>query len=314
MIYDRNIAALAAIDPAKILGGGMGLYPASQTYYVSRNMGDSGDGTTMRTAFKTIGEAIAKVNADYTEGTANANNKGRLRRIIVNEGWYSEVPLTLTASDVHLISVSPGNHDSTVLYGSLTAGQYDIGATGPALTITGSNCTIENMGFFTYSTSYPSLQIGALSGAEYGTKIINCSFVRDVDNGAVGGILDYCADSTLVIGCFFSTSCMTYGIKLLSDGVVNPVNVKYIGNTFIGVPTGIHQTAGHNTIIMYNTFIDDSSDRPGTVTAPCNIAGTSAFMAFNFSPNTTLAEFNSGAAGTEFANICSDSAAANYPA
>ena len=313
MIRDRNIAADASINPSKIMGGGV-WYPASETYYVSRNVGASGDGLSLRTAFKTIGEAVAKVNADYTAGTSNANNKGRLRRIVVSEGWYSEIPLTLTANDVHIVGVAPGNHDSIVLYGSATAGGYDITSGGPALTLQGSNCTIENMGFFTYDALYPSLSIGAASVSVYGNKILNCSFVRDVADGSIGGIADYGADGSVVEGCFFSTSCKDYGIKLLSNGVINPVNARYINNLFIGTPIGIHQTAGHNTYIAFNTFLDDSSDRADTIDNPCYVDGSSAYMYKNFAPMNTLAEFNGGAAGVELANICSDSAAANYPA
>ncbi len=282
MIRDFNIAPDAMINPAKIMGGGMGLTPVARTYHVDRNTGVSGDGLSWQDAFLTIGEAIAQVNADYTAATNDVYSSGRMRRILIAEGWYSEVPLTLTANDVHILGVAPGFHDSIVLYGSATAGGYDITSGGPALSIRGHNNTIENIGLFTYDALYPALRIGAnasdpdgpaVSGV-VGNAILGCSFVRDVADGCDGGILDYGMDGTLIQGCFFSTSQATYGVKHATNGVVNPVNPIVVGCRFVGVPTGIDMAQGHNGLFIYNFFFDDTSDRADTCDFPIVIDGT----------------------------------------
>ena len=287
------------INPSKIMGGGLGfggggLIAPAMTYYVDRNTGLSGDGMSLQNAFLTFAEAVAQVNADYAAGANNVYSSGRMRRIVVGEGWYSEVPVTLTASDVHIVGNAPGNHDSIVLYGSATAGGWDITSGGPALTVTGDNCTIENIGMFTYDQLYYALQIGDLAVSTTGTKIVNCNFVRDVADGQLGGILDYGADGTLIAGCYFSTSCLTYGIRSLTNGVINPVNLQVHGCRFVGTPTGIQQDAGHNALYTWNMFHDDTSDRDDTCDTPIVIEATSGICFRNFSQGTNKAGIITG--------------------
>lgn len=264
-------------------------------YYVDRNVnagGASGDGTSWETAFLTLAEAIAKVNADYVLGTADSNSKGRNRVIFVAEGWYAEVPVNLTASDVHIIGVAPGSHDSTVIYGVPVAGTFSGAALGPTLLISGSNNTIENMGFYCSSTSFASIQDGAhasdtlvIGGVDpgvvnsYNNKIINCNFIRDANNGSLGGIDIASNEGPEIYGCTFSTSCKDWGVRIRSNGVTNPVNVRIEDCRFTGIPTGVKVVAGHGTIIKNCIFMDDTTDRPGTVTVPCeNTGGTNTAM------------------------------------
>jgi len=275
-----------------------------ESYYVSRNVGTSGDGLSRVDAFKTIGEAIAAVNLAFS--TAAFPTRGRNTRIIIDEGFYSEVPLTLTASDCHIIAQAPGNHDSTVLYGSATAGGFDIGAGGPALTVTGSNCTIENLGVFTHDVLFPAMQNGALAGATTGNAFINCGAIRDVADGCIGGILDYSADGAIYDGCFFSTSCKDYGVKSTTDGVVNPVNLAVRNCSFVGTPTGVDIAAGHNARITDNEFVDDTSDRPAVVDFPIVVSGT-AFCARNTSALTKAAIVTGGGTIVDVNNWGSDS-------
>lgn len=254
-----------------------------KTYYVDRNhngAGSSGDGSSWDQAFLTIGEAVAKVNADYT-AAGNGDSRGRNRTILVAEGWYGEVPMTLTADDVHIIGVAPGSHDSVVLYGSATAGGFDIGAGGPALQLTCSNSTIENMSFFTHDVLYASIQDGGHSGDghlaatanSYNNKIINCNFIRDVDGGALGGIDCVSQEGPIIEGCTFSTSCKDFGIRIRTNGVVNPVNVGVYNCRFTGTPIGVDANEGHNTVVMGSFFMDDTSDRPGTITSAVDSTG-----------------------------------------
>jgi len=317
MIRDFNIAPDAMINPSKIMGGGIGgvsggLIAPAETYYVDRNTGSSGDGKSLANAFLTIGEAIAQVNADYSAGANNVKSKGRMRRIVVGEGWYSEVPLRLTANDVHIVGNAPGNHDQIVLYGSGTAGGWDGSAGGPALTLEGSNCTIENMGFFTYDTGYYALQSGRHNGdalgrkAVVGNSIINCNFVRDRFQASAGGILSYCMEALLVQGCFFGTSCLTNGIAVNTDGVINPVNPRIIGNRFIGTDCGVYSdTTISGWLILHNVFMDDITDRANAIVNPLNITG-SGVAAFNLTPDSTGAEFNAGGTLHELFNYGSD--------
>ncbi len=317
MIRDFNIAPDANINPSKIMGGGISspgsglLFPA-ETYYVDRNTGASGDGKSMANAFLTIGEAVAQVNADYSAGANDVKSKGRMRRIVIGEGWYSEVPLYLTASDVHIVGNAPGAHNSVVLYGSATAGGWDSGATGPALSIEGNNCTIENLGLFTYSTTYYCLQIGGHTGdprgakSVYGNKVIGCNFVRDQFQASKGGIYFTDMDGIWIEGCYFGTSCLTAGIRAYTDGSTNPVNPTIVGCRFIGCDTGILADATiSGWVIMNNVFLDDVTDRANASDNPLNITGTGV-AAYNVAPHNTEAEFNAGGTLHEQFNLHSE--------
>ena len=283
MIKDRNIAANAAINPSKINGL---VGSAGTTYYVDRRVGSSGDGKSWAEAFKTFQEAITKVNADYTASAIPSG--GRNRTIVVGEGWYAETPSTLTASDVHIIGVAPGTHDSTVIYGVPVAGTFSGTAAGPALTVTGSNNTIENMGFYTSDPLYPCIQNGGAAAdyggyaACYGNKFINISFVRDVEDGSIGGILTSAPEGPEIVGCRFSTSNKDYGIKIKSNGVTNPVGVWIKDCKFIGTETGIVKSAGSDVIVEHCLFIDDTTDRDDTITTPITSEGNQLIAIDNY--------------------------------
>jgi len=294
-----------------------GLMPAVKTYYVDRNVGQSRDGESWEGAFKTIGEGIAALNADYTSGTA-LTNKGRNQRLIIGEGWYSELGLTLTASDCEIVSRASGSNiaDGTVLYGSATLGDFDAGAVTPALRITGSANTFRGIGFMNSASGlYPCVTVGT-SGITGPTDNFfdRCFWPRDVVDAYTYAIEDYGNEGLRVGNCYFSQSAKTAGILIASNGVVNPVNDWIFDSRFVGTPIGIHQTAGHNTLIGGNWFLDSSDDRADTIDNPINIAATSAFATGNFAPMNTLAEFNGGAAGVCLRNLCSDSDASDWPA
>lgn len=266
---------------------------AGRVLYVDRNhnlAGSSGDGSSWDKAFLTLAEAIAQVNADYTGATKKS--RGRNAVIYVGEGWYAEVPVILTASDVTIIGVAPGNHDSIVIYGVPVAGTFSGVAGGPTITVTGTNNTIMNIGFFCSDPLYGAIRNGSNAsdgdalnpGASgpTGNSYINCSFVRDVADGELCGIDDLGADGTLIEGCFFSTSCKTHGIRSRTNGVINPVNLIVRNCTFVGTPTGVEIQAGHNALIDSNVFWDDTSDRPDVVDTPIVITATSAMCVNNY--------------------------------
>jgi len=284
-------------------------------YYVDRNMTSSGSGSAPWKAFKTIGEAIDQVNADYLLTTIDG--RGRNRRIFIGEGWYSETGLTLSASDVAIISTAPGSgiSDGAVLYGSATAGDYDAGAVTPALKITGSAVSLWGVGFMNSASGlYPCVSVGA-SGVTGPTDVAfhGCFFPRDVVDAYTYAIVDYGNEGLRVEECYFSQSAKTGGILIASNGVFNPVNDWIFNNRFNGTPIGIHQTAGHNTLIKGNWFVDTSDDRADTIDNPLNIVATSAYATGNFAPMNTLAEFDAGSVAVCLGNICSDSDAADWP-
>lgn len=263
--------------------------PPGNVWYVSRNVVRSGDGKSWEAAFKTIGEAIAQVNADYLAGVAP--DIGRNTVIYVSEGWYSEVPLVLTAYDCSIVGVAPGSHDSIVLYGSASAGGFDGASGGPALVIKGSNNSLINMGFFTHDPLYPSVRIGGhgsdggLNGGYAsvgGNLLMGCSFVRDVDDGSLGGLDVASNEGPYISNCRFSTSCMDYGIRIRSNGVTNPVGVRIVNGRFVGVPTGVDIVAGSDAIIEHNIFIDDMTDRSGAVTVPIANEGNNTIAVENY--------------------------------
>ncbi len=250
-----------------------GVVAAGRKYYVSRNKSGSGDGSSWDKAFLTLTEAVAVVNAGYTAG-AYDSNKGRNTVIYVDEGWYAESPIMLTANDCTIVSVAPGHHYNTILYCSAGG--------GPALIVAGWNCSVLNMGFYVADTAYAAVQNGLHnSHASYSSYTIspgnaykNCSFVRDGADASAGGILSYGADYTLIDRCSFSTSQKDYGVSIQSNGEINPVNHTIIDCDFVGTPIGVIIGAGHNTKIQHNMFRDDSSDRPDTITTPVTNAGS----------------------------------------
>jgi hypothetical protein len=284
--------------------GFSGANSPGKVYYVSRNRQEdtSGDGSSWEQAFLTLAEAIAAVNADYSNGTTP--DEGRNRHIYIAEGWYAEVPVILTASDVHIIGVAPGHHDSTVIYGVPVAGTFSGVAGGPTLTITGSNNTIMNVGWYCSDPLYGAIRNGANAsdgdaanpGASgpTGNAFINCGFVRDVADGELCGIDDLGADGTLIDSCFFSTSCKDMGVRSRTNGVINPVNLVVRNCRFVGTPTGIAIQAGHNALLDSNSFFDDTSDRPDVVDTPIVITATSAMCINNYGM-TTKANLITGA-------------------
>lgn len=294
-----------------------GLAPVAQTYYVDRNTGASGDGKSWQESFLTFGEAITQVNADYTAGANDERSKGRMRRIVVAEGWFSELGTTLTASDCAIESVAPGSNisDGTVLYGSATAGGWDAGAVVPMLRITGSSNSLINVGLMNSASGlYPCVTVGTsgVTGPS-NNAFFGCFFPRDVADAYTYAIEDYGNEGVRIERCYFSQSAKSGGILIASNGVVNPVNDWIFNNKFVGTPIGIHQTAGHNTLITGNWFVDASDDRADTIDNPLNIVATSAFATGNFAPMNTLAEFDAGSVAVCLGNICSDSDAADWP-
>jgi len=287
-----------------------------QKFYVSRNVGSSGDGSSWGQAFKTIGEGIAALNL------ANTLDRwlfpsGRNMVLYIAEGWYSETGLVLTASDCTIIAVSSGSRvaDGTILYGSATQGGWDAGAIIPALRITGSSVSIYNMGFMNSASGlYPCVTVGTQgSSGPVNNLFDGCFWSRDVADAYTYGLEDLSNEGTVVNNCYFSQSAKTAGVRINTNGVTNPVNNRVLDCLFVGTPIGISQGAGHNTIIRGNWFIDASDDRPDTIDNPTVVVATSAFATGNFAPNNTLAEFDGGSVMVNLGNICSDSDNADWP-
>lgn len=292
---------------------------SAKIYYVDRNVNGglvSGNGLTLATAFLTLGEAIAAVNADYAAAAASLS-RGRMRKIVVAEGWYSELGMVLTASDVLIESIAPGSGiaDGTVIYGSATAGGWDAGAIIPVLRITGSSNTIRNIGFMNSASGlFPCVTVGEQGSSGPTNNLFEgCYFPRDVFEAYTFAIDDLSNEGTLIKDCYFSQSAKTAGVSINTNGVTNPVNNIVVGSRFVGTPVGIYQGAGHNTIIGGNWFIDASDDRASTIDNPLNIVATSAFATGNFAPGNTLAEFDAGSVAVTLGNMCSDSDAADWP-
>jgi len=262
--------------------------PAGNIWYVSRNVAASKGGKTWDTAFKTIGEAIAQVNADFT--AAAQPDVGRNTVIYVGEGWYGETPLTLSANDCHIIGTAPGSHDSIVLYGSATAGGFDASSGGPAMTISGSNNTFENIGFVNRDVLYACVKDGAHAGdpgetvrlTTYGNSFINCSFVRADADSSLGGIDAVSAEGPYIIGCRFGTAQKDWGIRIRTNGSNNPVGVRIQDCMFVGTETGIVSSNGSETLVEHCIFIDDMTDRDDTITTPITNEGNNLIAIDNY--------------------------------
>ena len=244
----------------------------------------------------TIKEAVTAVNLAYT--TAAFPTRGRGTLILIDEGWYSETAMTLTASDCTIMSTKSGSGmaDGTVLYGSLTTGGWDAGALAPILTISGSSNSIVNMGFMNSASGlYPCISVGS-SGVTgpADNAFINCYFPRDVADAYTYAIVDYGNEGMLVDGCRFSQSAKDGGILIASNGVVNPVNDVIRNSVFVGTPNGVNQTAGHNTLVHDNQFMDATDDRADTCDYPMICAATSMLTTRNISYNTNRADMCTG--------------------
>jgi len=275
-------------DNVSFAQGVGGAITPGAVFYVSRNVAASGDGKSWDKAFKTFQEAITAVNALYTAGAGKT--KGRNSWIFVGEGWYAETPSTLTASDVTIVGVAPGSHDSTVIYGVPVAGTFSGVAGGPALQLTCSNCTIMNMGFYTSDVLYAAVQDGGAAADthlsavsnSYNNKFINCSFIRDVEDGELGGLDIASNEGPIVENCRFSTSCKTFGIRIRTNGVTNPVGVHIKDCKFVGTETGIIKSAGSDCIVQHCLFIDDTTDRDDTITTPVTNEGNQLILIENY--------------------------------
>lgn len=267
-----NLNFLGQVSFAQGVGGAN--TPGS-VYYVDRDKQNdlSGDGRSWDDAFVTITEAINAVNADYTNGTAPS--EGRNRYIYIAEGYYSEVPVTLTASDVHIICVAPGGHDSTVFYGSATAGGWDAGTTAAAITITGDNNTIYGLGIVNRSAGlYPAVAIGIGTGSAIANKLINCKITLDALDSCTYGIEDMGNAFTEIIGCEFSASCKTAGVRLYS-ATTNSRQIRIKDCYFYGCPTGVLiDAAAHDAVIEDCMFLDDTAASETCDTPILNNAGT----------------------------------------
>ena len=292
------------------------MYYPGGVYYVSRNRGSGAqDGNSWATAFLTYSEAITEVNLQYSR--AAYPTRGRNTLILIDEGWYSEVGITLTASDCTIESCAPGSNinDGTVLYGSATAGGFDAGAVVPTLRITGSSNQLINIGLMNSASGlYPCVTVGLQGSSGPSNNLFDgCFWPRDVADAYTFGLDDLSNEGTRVRNCYFSQSAKTAGMSINTNGVTNPVNNWIENSKFVGTPVGIYQGAGHNTRIVRNEFYDASDDRPDTIDNPINIVATSAFAWFNFAPSNTLAEFDAGAVSINLGNFCSDSDAADWP-
>jgi len=262
------------------LSGMLSMGFPGQKFYVSRNVGTSGDGKSWAGAFKTIGEGIAALNLAATNDRWLSPG-GRNTVLYIDEGWYSETGLTLTASDCTIIATGPGSNiaDGTILYGSATQGGWDAGAVIPALRVTGSSVSIYNMGFMNSASGlYPCVTVGTQGSSGPVNNLFNgCFWPRDVVDAYTYSLEDLGNEGLRVENCYFSQSAKTAGVRIASNGVVNPVNDWILGCTFIGTPTGISQAAGHNTKIAHNMFFDSTDDRADVVDTPIVIEATSAF-------------------------------------
>jgi hypothetical protein len=263
---------------------------AGNKWYVSRDVAASGNGSSWAKAFKTIGEAVSRVNADYT--AALYPSKGRNTTIYIGEGYYTEAAVTLTANDCAIIAVASGHHDSVVLYVTST--------TTPALKITGSNNTIYGLGVVNVSTGLqPAIQLadGAISNS-----IINCSATKDVVDSCKYGIEDLGNAYTYIEGFEATTSCSVAGIRMYS-ATNNGIQQQIKNSLFYGTPSGILvDAASHQLLIQGNTFMDDTSDTADTVDTPIlNNGGTSIIVRDNYA-QTTTGNLVTGAGSSKEAN------------
>ena len=124
----------------------------------------------------------------------------------------------------------------------------------------------------------------------------NCFWSRDAADAYTYAIADYSNEGTLIDGCYFSQSAKTGGVLIASNGVTNPVNSVVRNSHFIGTPIGINQTAGHNTMVHDNQFMDATDDRPDTCDYPIICQASSMYTTRNISYNTNRADLCTGAA------------------
>ena len=147
-----------------------------------------------------------------------------------------------------------------------------------------------NMGFYTSDPLYAAVQDGghasdthlSARSDSYNNKFVNCSFIRGVADGELGGLDIASNEGPIVEGCRFSTSCKDFGIRIRSNGNTNPVGVQIKDCKFVGTETGVIKVAGSDCIIEHCLFIDDTTDRADAITTPVTNEGNQLILIDNY--------------------------------
>lgn len=202
------------------------------TYYVDGNISTSGDGSTWDEAFKTVAEAIAVCDDDYTDDAEYY--------VFIAPGEYAEDDLLFAGHGLHLIGLgNPGNDSGVHIKGAS-------GATYGVLAIAGANCSVRNIALEAAGAE-PCLYLAAadncvfdnivftgvsattVSAVEIKTfktcKMTNCTFGQ-AGNGFLTQVIyftgaadTYFIDSEISNNKIYNTATASYGIYCASGTV-----------------------------------------------------------------------------------------------
>ena len=214
--------------------------------FVSPNFGSaSGDGRTWDTAFSTITAGVTFLNA----------NSGKNAAIFLDEGYYLEENMELTASDCFIIATNdaPG---ATVLFGTGTAGAV-AAATDHTIEISGSNNHIHGLGLYchkdTMSAVYIETDTGNSTTGDFNV-FTKCMFTREAANGQEFAVEIVGANYNRFYDCYFSASSKTAAVQILPSSSNNPAYNEFHRCTFVGMDIGINVDA---TATVYSLLIKD---------------------------------------------------------
>jgi len=211
--------------------------------YVDGSKSVSGDGKTWDSAFATITEGIAAMNALSELGAT----------LLIAPGFYIEVAgIELTASDCLIKAI--GLPEDTVLFGSGTAGAV-AAAAADLLIIKGGNNVIEGLGLYVHKDDKACIVFDDTGGGYAGSfnVIRGCYFSPQAQDG-VGYGIKYSGGNVNIIEDNIFYGAKTAAI-LLTGSTGNPVRNVIRRNQMVGTAIGVQVTsANYNTLIKDNWF------------------------------------------------------------
>ena len=242
--------------------------------YVDANKTASGDGSSWRSAFKTITEAVTK--ARNIPGTTSLNySHNRQTYIIVAPGQYNEQVLK-SCYNTHVLALeylTNGDYGTVINYDGAVTSTCVVGYTGGCFELAGF--CIQN------SRAIPTLYLAEVSDAVYihdnwikgdnsktSTVGIQCNIKNSlIENNIING---HITGINFASGVWFNNSIIrnnkitnvTNGIAVASDAVCTESEISH--NAVIGSSSSIVNSSSTNILIYGNWTYPALSDGGAT--------------------------------------------------
>jgi len=215
------------------------VHKRGKVYHVDASISASGDGTTWEKAFKTIAEAIAICDNDYTDDA--------LYYVFIAPGEYVEDDLLFAGHGLQMIGLgNPGSDSGVHILG-------EAGAAYCVLGLAGANCSFQNL----------DIQAAGAEPAIYIPAMDNCVFkncvIRGVPATTTYGIEMKDTRSSKIIDCLFSEAgqgFLTYVIYASGGADQYMIDSEISGNMICGTATSVKGIFIESTCTVYGNVID----------------------------------------------------------